>query len=72
MSLRQEITPAHLLGRVTAAFWTIHFALGPVGATLATFAAAGQGVSAVVAVMGTGLLLVVAAGLVSPLRRSGL
>ncbi|TKK84862.1 MFS transporter [Herbidospora galbida] len=72
MSLRQEITPAHLLGRVTAAFWTIHFALGPVGATLATFAAAGQGVSAVVAVMGTGLLLVVAGGLVSPLRRSGL
>ena len=29
MSLRQEVTPDHLLGRVTAAFWTIHFSLGP-------------------------------------------
>ena len=29
MSLRQQITPDHLLGRVTAAFWTIHFSLGP-------------------------------------------
>ena len=28
MSLRQQITPDHLLGRVTAAFWTIHFSLG--------------------------------------------
>ena len=25
MSLRQEVTPDYLLGRVTAAFWTIHF-----------------------------------------------
>jgi MFS family permease len=32
MSLRQEITPDHLLGRVTAAFWTIPQALGPLGA----------------------------------------
>ena len=29
MSLRQEVTPDYLLGRVTAAFWTIHFSLGP-------------------------------------------
>ena len=29
MSLRQEVTPGRLLGRVTAAFWTIHFSLGP-------------------------------------------
>ena len=29
MSLRQQVTPDHLLGRVTAAFWTIHFSLGP-------------------------------------------
>lgn len=72
MSLRQEITPAHLLGRVTAAFWTIHFALGPLGATLATWTAAGQGVAPVVAVMGTGLLLTALGGLFSPLRRSGL
>ncbi|WP_066362289.1 MFS transporter [Herbidospora mongoliensis] len=72
MSLRQEITPAHLLGRVTAAFWTIHFALGPLGATLATFSAAGQGVSTVVALIGGGLLLVALGGVFSPVRRSGL
>ncbi|GLX92638.1 hypothetical protein Hesp01_05880 [Herbidospora sp. NBRC 101105] len=72
MSLRQEITPAHLLGRVTAAFWTIHFALGPAGATLATFTAAGRGVAPVVAVMGAGLVLTAVGGLFSPVRRSGL
>lgn len=36
MSLRQEITPAHLLGRVTAAFWTSHYLFGPLGAALLT------------------------------------
>nr|WP_157554998.1 MFS transporter [Herbidospora sakaeratensis] len=72
MSLRQEITPAHLLGRVTAAFWTIHFALGPLGATLATWTAAGQGVGPVVAVMGAGLVLTALGGAFSPVRRSGL
>ncbi|WP_081898189.1 MFS transporter [Herbidospora cretacea] len=71
MSLRQEITPAHLLGRVTAAFWTIHYALGPLGATLATWTAAGQGVAPVVAVMGAGLVLTAVGGAFSPVRRSG-
>src|SRR5262249_46150037 len=36
LSLRQEVTPAHLLGRVTSAFWTIHYALGPLGAAVLT------------------------------------
>jgi hypothetical protein len=36
MSLRQEIVPAPLLGRVTAAFWTSHYLLGPLGAALLT------------------------------------
>ena len=44
MSLRQEVTPDHLLGRVTAAFWTIHFSLGPLGAALLTWAAGRFGV----------------------------
>jgi MFS family permease len=39
MSLRQQITPDHLLGRVTAAFWTIHFSLGPIGVALLTWTA---------------------------------
>ncbi|WP_459798992.1 MFS transporter [Herbidospora sp. RD11066] len=71
LSLRQEITPPHLLGRVTAAFWTIHFVLGPVGATLATFTAAGQGVPVVLALIGGGLVLVALGGVFSPVRRSG-
>ncbi|MFI9243814.1 MFS transporter [Streptomyces sp. NPDC053086] len=36
MSLRQEVTPDHLLGRVTSAFWTIHGSLAPLGAALLT------------------------------------
>lgn len=47
MSLRQEITPAHLLGRVTAAFWTSHYLLGPLGAALLTAAAARYSVATV-------------------------
>ena len=46
MSLRQQITPDHLLGRVTAAFWTIHFSLGPVGVALLTWTAGHFGVEA--------------------------
>ena len=46
MSLRQQVTPDHLLGRVTAAFWTIHFSLGPVGVALLTWAAGRFGVEA--------------------------
>jgi MFS family permease len=36
MSLRQQVTPDHLLGRVTSAFWTIHSSLAPLGAALLT------------------------------------
>lgn len=39
MSLRQQLTPDYLLGRVTAACWTIHFAPGPAGAALLTWTA---------------------------------
>ena len=46
MSLRQQVTPDHLLGRVTAAFWTIHFSLGPLGVALLTWAAGHYGVEA--------------------------
>ena len=38
-SLRQQVTPDHLLGRVTSAFWTVHFSLGPVGAAVLAWAA---------------------------------
>jgi Amidase len=36
MSLRQMVTPEHLLGRVTAAFWTAQNSASPLGAALLT------------------------------------
>ncbi|GAB3934008.1 MFS transporter [Micromonospora vulcania] len=71
MSLRQEITPDHLLGRVTSAFWSTHFSLGPAGAAALTWAAARYGVPRVTLVAGVGCLLVAIAGLFSPIRRAG-
>jgi MFS family permease len=68
MSLRQEVTPDHLLGRVTSAFWTIHGAPGPVGAALLGWAAARYGVGPVLIMAGTGCLLLAAAALFTPIR----
>ncbi|MFD9904501.1 MFS transporter [Streptomyces sp. NPDC059063] len=58
MSLRQEVTPSHLLGRVTSSFWTIHNALGPVGAAAVTAAAGTWGVPAVCLAAGGGLVAI--------------
>ncbi|HEX4658239.1 MAG TPA: MFS transporter [Streptosporangiaceae bacterium] len=69
MSLRQQVTPDHLLGRVTSAFWTIHFSLGPVGAAVLTWAAGRYGVGAVCAAAGAGCLLIAAAALFTPIRQ---
>ncbi|MGN9768164.1 MFS transporter [Micromonospora sp. SD12] len=71
MSLRQEITPDHLLGRVTSAFWSTHYSLGPAGAAVLTWAASRYGVSAVALVAGAGCLLVAVGGLFTPIRRAG-
>jgi Na+/melibiose symporter-like transporter len=71
MSLRQEVTPDHLLGRVTAAFWTIHFSLGPVGAALLTWAAAHFGVMAACLASGATCLVIGTAALLTPIRRRG-
>ncbi|GAA1887330.1 MFS transporter [Asanoa iriomotensis] len=68
MSLRQEITPDHLLGRVTSAFWTIHYLPGPIGAPLVTFAAARAGVPAVTLVLGLCLAAIAVIAAFSPLR----
>ena len=68
MSLRQEVTPDHLLGRVTSAFWTIHGAPGPVGAALLGWAAGRYGVGPVLVTAGTGCLLLAAAALFTPIR----
>ncbi len=69
MSLRQEVTPDHLLGRVTSAFWTLHSALGPVGAAVLTAGAAHYGVTATCLVIGVACLLIAMAGLLTPIRR---
>lgn len=68
MTLRQEVTPDHLLGRVTAAFWTVHNASGPVGAAALTALAARHGVPATSLAAGAFCLLIAASGLLTPLR----
>ncbi|WP_439145539.1 MFS transporter [Streptomyces virginiae] len=70
MTLRQEVTPDHLLGRVTSAFWTVHNASGPVGAAVLTLLAARHGVPAVSLAGGALCLLVLGGALLTPLRGS--
>ncbi|MEU6549567.1 MFS transporter [Streptomyces sp. NPDC046915] len=69
MSLRQEVTPDHLLGRVTSSFWTVHSALGPLGAAATTAAAAGLGVTTVCLFTGSAVLLVALTGSVTGILR---
>ncbi|MFH8290202.1 MFS transporter [Streptomyces sp. NPDC018059] len=69
MSLRQEVTPSHLLGRVTAAFWTTHYSLGPLGAAAVTAAAAGFGVAEVCMVVGAGVVCVALSGTLTGVAR---
>jgi len=72
MSLRQEVTPDHLLGRVTSAFWTLHMAPGPVGAAAFTALAARTGTSvACLCSGGFGCLLIAGLGMCSPIRTAG-
>ncbi|MFD9302832.1 MFS transporter [Streptomyces sp. NPDC060048] len=70
MTLRQEVTPDHLLGRVTSAFWTVHNASGPVGAAALTALAARHGVPAVSVAAGALCLLIAGSGTLTPLRGS--
>jgi MFS family permease len=69
MSLRQAVTPDHLLGRVTAAFWTVHTALGPLGAAVLTGLVGAVGVRGPLLGAAAVLLAVVVAGLLSPIRQ---
>ncbi|MGW2636007.1 MFS transporter [Streptomyces sp. NPDC001348] len=69
MSLRQEVTPGHLLGRVTSSFWTVQSALGPLGAAATTAAAAGLGVTTVCLFTGVAVLLVALTGSVTGILR---
>ena len=69
MSLRQQVTPDHLLGRVTAAFWTIHFSLGPAGAALLTWAASRFGVEVACVASAALCFFLGAAALATPIRQ---
>ncbi|MFD7256131.1 MFS transporter [Streptomyces sp. NPDC059874] len=70
MTLRQEVTPDHLLGRVTSAFWTVHNASGPIGVAVLTFLAHRHGVPGVSLGGGALCLLILVGVLLTPLRGS--
>ncbi|MGW0760796.1 MFS transporter [Streptomyces sp. NPDC002814] len=71
MSLRQEVTPEPLLGRVTSAFWTLQYSAAPVGAAVLTWAAEREGTAPVALVAGGCCVLIAVAALFTPIRRSG-
>ncbi|MFE9452321.1 MFS transporter [Streptomyces sp. NPDC006739] len=71
MSLRQEVTPEPLLGRVTSAFWTLQYSAAPVGAALLTWTAERRGTAPVALAAGAACVLIAAAGLATPIRRAG-
>lgn len=68
MSLRQLVTPDALLGRVTAAFWTIHYSLAPLGAAVLTAAADRFGASGPLLAVAVIYLAVVGAAVFTPIR----
>jgi hypothetical protein len=68
MSLRQEITPDHLLGRVTAAFWTIAGITAPLGAAAATALAAAFGSAAILCGMGLITMALAGVALFTPIN----
>ncbi|WP_205302070.1 MFS transporter [Nonomuraea montanisoli] len=69
MSLRQQVTPPHLLGRVTSAFWTIHFSLGPVGAAALGWGAEHRGATTVFVVAGVSCLVLALIAFFTPVRQ---
>jgi len=69
MSLRQEITPDALLGRVTAAFWTIAGVMTPLGAALGTALAARIGAPATFFWIGLLVVVIGLGSIFSPARQ---
>ena len=68
IALRQQVTPDHLLGRVTAAFWTINSAPGPIGAALLTGLAATFGAPVMLVAIGALFTAIALLGLRSAAR----
>jgi MFS family permease len=61
-TVRQELTPEALLGRVTAAFWTLAAVLAPLGAAFITAVAARWGTASAFRMAGVGVLGVAVVG----------
>src|SRR4051812_12299520 len=70
MSLRQEVPPEPLLGRVPAAFWTLHYSAAPIGAAVLTWAAEHQGTAPVGVAAGACCVLIAITALFTPVRRA--
>ena len=68
IAVRQQVTPDHLLGRVTAAFWTINSAPGPIGAAFFTALAAHIGAPVALLLIGVGFTIIALLGLRTPAR----
>ncbi|SES40958.1 Major Facilitator Superfamily protein [Streptomyces sp. yr375] len=71
LSLRQEVTPEPLLGRVTSAFWTVQYAAAPVGAAVLTWSAERHGTTPVALLAGGACVLIAGAALATPVGRAG-
>jgi hypothetical protein len=70
MSYRQEITPDHRLGRVTAAFWTLINLPLPLGAALTTALAARIHTGPTLVASGIGVAALAFGGLFTAVRTS--
>jgi MFS family permease len=69
MSLRQEITPDYLLGRVTSAFWMFLNMPGPIGAAVMTAFAERSGAPLAIGVMGIGGVVLAVIGFFTPIAK---
>lgn len=68
MTLRQELTPDHLLGRVTAAYWTVFSVPGPLGALALTAFGERVGAREALLVVGGFVLLLAVVAMFTPVR----
>jgi Na+/melibiose symporter-like transporter len=69
MSLRQQITPDAILGRVTSVFWMLHSAPAPLGAALFTAISAYTGAVPVLVFIGAAGILTMLIALLTPARQ---
>jgi MFS family permease len=68
ISLRQEVTPDHLMGRTSSAFWTLTAAPAPLGAAIGSALAAKTGAPAMLVAMGVAIAILTGIGLLTPIR----